>query len=438
MKSFKTKKETHVEAEARRRVTLSRRRAIQLGGLGIAASIWPELKGADAVTAQTPTAAQASKRPFERKLPYPRSNHIRGLEYIDQPSKYPGTNSDVHNWTWGADDAIWVVDQDGKNFGLKYNYADGTWTWSELLRVTGVPPNHRVEFVYGFERLGLRGPYPNLPVRWMGGTVAVGSRLYVAIADYAETIPGRDQWFVNSLALSYGVLGIVVSEDGGKTWGNIPERHGAEFLGSRFTNIQFVTFGPGYTKVPPPLKGYIYAISSDFSWETGDHLFLARVPQERILDRRAWQFYSGAGEGHSPADPSWTDDEEKATPIFTDVGHTGLSDMIYNHGLRKFLLSVFSDVVPHTLDTPTNVAKKVWDLHTEMQIYEGPSPWGPWRLVYDERPWGGSDHTAYEPHIPAKWLSEDGLTGALLFSGDWVFHDKQWYGFMTQRFQLVL
>ncbi len=434
MESFNTMRKA---PERGSQLAVTRRRAIQLAGLGVGGLMFPEATSASGTPSQQPTGDELLKRPIDRKPPYARSTVIRGLEYLDEPSKYPGSASDVHNWTWGADGAILVVDQDGKNFGRKYDYADGTWTWSELLRVTGIPPNHKVEVVYGFEKTGLRGKYPDMPVRWMGGPVAVGSRLYVGVADYAESIPGRDQWFVNSLALSYGMLGFVVSDDGGKTWVKIPDRNGPEFLGKRWTNIQFLNFGPGYSGVPAHLQGYVYAISSDFSWETGDHLFLARVQKDRILDRRAWQFCSSPGEGHDAVEPSWTGDEAKAKPIFTDAGHTGLSDMVYNPGLQRYLLCVFSDVVPHTLETPTDVAKKVWDFRTEMQVYEGPAPWGPWRLVHDERPWGGVNHTAYEPHMPGKWFSDDGKAGAMLFSGDWVFHDKQWYGFVTRRFRLI-
>lgn len=362
-----------------------------------------------------------------RKLPYPRSKLFSGLEWTGEPSKYPGTASDMHWCTWGTDDALYVVDDDGSNFGQKYEYADGTWTFGHLLRVTGVPPHHHIDVLYTFEKMGVKGKYPDRILRYPGGTVAVGSRLYVILYDYDHKLDDGPL---------LGMLGIVYTDDAGKSWHNVPDKDSPYFLGPRFAAPEFIGFGPGYSGVPSDLDGYLYGISVDYEWETGNHLFLSRVPKDRVIDRSSWEFFGGEGEGHMASRAVWTKSEDKAQPIFSDSGHTGHSDMVYVPALKRFLLSVFSDVVAHTYNLPPEVAKKTWDVHTELQIYEGPSPWGPWALVHDERPWGGQNHAAYLPHIPSKWLSKDGLSGTLLFSGDWVFY-KQWYGFMTQPFRLA-
>ena len=52
-------------------------------------------------------------------------------------------------------------------------------------------------------------------------------------------------------------------------------------------------------------------------------------------------------------------------------------------------------------------------------IYEAPEPWGPWRTVYLTEAWDtGPGETS---SLPPKWMSEDGLTCYLLFSGDDCF-----------------
>jgi hypothetical protein len=52
---------------------------------------------------------------------------------------------------------------------------------------------------------------------------------------------------------------------------------------------------------------------------------------------------------------------------------------------------------------------------SQFSIYEAPEPWGPWATVYytpDGREWGESQH------IPSKWISADGKTIYLIFSGN--------------------
>ncbi len=52
-------------------------------------------------------------------------------------------------------------------------------------------------------------------------------------------------------------------------------------------------------------------------------------------------------------------------------------------------------------------------------IYEAPEPWGPWHTVYFFRRWDvGPGETA---SFPSKWMSKDGRTMHLVFSGDDAF-----------------
>ena len=52
-------------------------------------------------------------------------------------------------------------------------------------------------------------------------------------------------------------------------------------------------------------------------------------------------------------------------------------------------------------------------------IYESPQPWGPWRTVYFTNHWDiGPGETS---SFPTKWMSPDGHSLHLLFSGDDFF-----------------
>jgi len=52
-------------------------------------------------------------------------------------------------------------------------------------------------------------------------------------------------------------------------------------------------------------------------------------------------------------------------------------------------------------------------------IFDGPEPWGPWTTVYHTDKWDvGPGETS---SLPPKWMSADGRTVHLLFSGDDCF-----------------
>jgi len=354
-----------------------------------------------------------------------------GIEWSAPASRYPGTSSDMHWQTWGLDDALYVVDDDGHNFGKP-------WNFGHLLRVTGTPPDHRMEEISAFPDLvrpeGLRCR------RYVDGTVAIGDRLFVAAYDYADEIPGfEDFWHIDHISDHGGVASLMYTDDRGVTWHNTPDPNvGPDdyFLGPRFAGLAFVQFGPGYTGVPDRFGDYVYALSNDMNWETGDNIFLARVPKSDILDRSTWEFFCTPGEGAFEAPARWTSDEYRARPILRDPGRVGHPTMTWNPAVERFLLTYGTDSVPHTFATPVPVARETWDRQTELLVLEGPTPWGPWRLIHHDPSWE-HPHTPYLPQVPAKWLDDDGLGGWMAYSGDYTEPGGSYYGFMTRHFRLV-
>ena len=319
----------------------------------------------------------------------------------------------MHYWSWGADDCLYVVSCDGSNFGHP-------WARGALLKIKGTPPGHKVEQVSDFP--GFEISDHNEQRRYPSGVLAVDNMLYVSVAEYVSD--GHILFWPH-----YGVVAIMASDDGGQTWINIPDKDStSRFLGPRYAAIQFVGFGPGYTQVPAALGDHVYGISNDDNWESGNHVFLARAPRDNITDRKNWEFCTGGD--------SWVAHEDMATPIFSDPGHVSHPDMVYNPVLKRYFLSIFSDCVVHSPATPNDTARKLWDKQTELQIYESPDIWGPWFLVYSESPWEGPDHAPYCPRMPGKWISEDGLSGTMIFSGDWMT-TKEYYGLVTRSFRMI-
>ena len=60
-------------------------------------------------------------------------------------------------------------------------------------------------------------------------------------------------------------------------------------------------------------------------------------------------------------------------------------------------------------------------MHAERNliIFEAPEPWGPFALVYFEEYWEGKSFNPYCPRVPLKWMSDDGISGWMQFSGSW-------------------
>jgi hypothetical protein len=204
------------------------------------------------------------------------------------------------------------------------------------------------------------------------------------------------------------------------------------FLGSRFAGMSFITWGPGYSNVPAELGNYVYGISNDGSWETGDNVYIARVHRDSILNRLAWSFYNG-----TPQMPAWTKNENMAKPIFSDTGHVGHPTLMYNKPLGRYFMMIYSDTIPHH-ENATKAERAKWDYASELQIYEAPTPFGPWALVYNEMPWGGSDHSCYLGQMPALWLAPDGLSGYIMFAGDYINRKGEYYGLMTQKYSIKI
>jgi hypothetical protein len=402
-------------------------------------------------------AACSPKEPTvksHRVIAYPESKLIKSLVWQSEPSKYPGSGTDMHWWTWAVDSSVYVIDDDGANFG-------GPGWYAHLLKSKGIPPQHKVETVTDFQFYDFRGNLPDKLVRrYVCGVVAVDSNLYVSIYDYDWNIPSHPvsmdtvvkllkkfhPWgemspetigpvgFIDGFSKNYGVAGIIKSTDLGKTWTNLPGKETPEFFGPTFGAPAFLTFGPGNTQTPADLKPYVYGISNDGNWASGDNVFLGRVHKDSIIIRGAWQFFKGKSDEGQPV---WTQHEKDASPIFSDPGHVGHPTITYNKALDRYILCISSDMVPHRENATREEARK-WNWESEMQLYEGLSPWGPWSIFHNEKQWGGKDHTAYLPQIPSAWLSDDGRSGSVLFAGDYVNRKAEYYGFMTQQFRLIL
>jgi hypothetical protein len=127
---------------------------------------------------------------------------------------------------------------------------------------------------------------------------------------------------------------------------------------------------------------------------------LARVPKGQIKNRDAYEFLKGYGKN---SEPLWTKAIDERGAVFTHKGKCYRSGISYNPVLKRYFWS-------QTL--PGQDAR----FQGGFGIYDGPEPWGPWTTVFYTEAWDvGPGETS---SFPSKWMSADGKTLYLVFSGD--------------------
>ena len=158
---------------------------------------------------------------------------------------------------------------------------------------------------------------------------------------------------------------------------------------------------------------YVYTVSHDSPRADlpADRFVLMRVHRDHILDRDAWEFYTGMD---SDGNPQWSSDLNHRGAVFENPNACLRSSISYNPKLGRY---IWWQQIP-------NYAEKNGDLgDTRFEggfgLYEAPEPWGPWSTILYTTQWDvGPGELAC---FPAKWLSNDGKQGYMVFSGDDAF-----------------
>ena len=130
------------------------------------------------------------------------------------------------------------------------------------------------------------------------------------------------------------------------------------------------------------------------------------MPRGKVADRAAWEFLEAVDGGK----PVWTADVKRRGGVFAHTDGCLRSAMTYSPGLGRYL---WWQQVPqpkgHKDRGDTRFAGG-------FGVYDAPEPWGPWTTAYFTPRWdvGPGEHGDF----PAKWMSPDGRTLHLVFSGD--------------------
>jgi len=313
--------------------------------------------------------------------PYPPSRVIAKLTWSDTVVRMPGyANGD--NWpiAWTRDDSQLTAFCDGKGFAPDAPDLSLGFAW-----IHGDPP--------GFHAANIRSD-ADTPVGWgskgikASDMIAVDDVIYMFVRNYQ---PSASDDFTNARLARSTDLGL------SWTWANW-------HFSNTFGCPAFVQFGKNYQGARDEYV-YIASQANDSAYGYSPDIVLARVKKDDVMTRPSYTFFAGLTDTGRPI---WRPDIAERQPIFTDPKGTQRIAIVYNAPLKRYILT--------TSHLPGAVAT-----HTAaLGVFEAPEPWGPWATVYYDDHWSvqdGKDCRTYHHRFPAKWISADGKTMWLLYSG---------------------
>jgi hypothetical protein len=281
--------------------------------------------------------------------------------------------------TWADDDALYTAYGDGRGFEpfVAQKLSLG------LAKVYGSPPEIRGE---NLRARSIESTGDGQAGYKASGLLMVDSVLYLLVRN------------VNNSQLAWSV-------DRGAIW-EISDWKFTESFGSP----SFVNFGKNYAGAR---DDFVYAVShdADSAYQVADGIVLARVPRHRLRNRDVWTFFAGFDGG----EPTWEADVARRKPILHNPGKCYRTSASFNSALQRYLMV---HPVP-TGATRDSAGKPDTRFAGGLTVYEAPEPWGPWTEVFATDSWDVGPGESC--NFPTKWMSTDGNTLHLVFSGDDYF-----------------
>ncbi len=378
--------------------------------------------------------------------PFQKSQILTGIKFL-------GLKSGFHfgdTWypSWASDDKLYSPWTDGSCIRL-----DGSWEGSNSGAGDYSSTGHAV----------LEGDNPvNLKVYSLGlnrasskpyhGRYPCGSLVYNGVwyyGTYCLDPAGQSKYGDNTYNWPWmgPFVGFRYSADFGLTWQDCPlnpekslfKETGINGYPVKIGSPHFVDFGKNM-QYSPDGKAYLVAHGADTSdtkwrfwndsWITGDQIYLLRVTPsiENINDGSKYEFFAGYD---SKGGAIWTNVFEKIKPLLEWNNNMGCVTVTYNAPLNKYLMCV--------TDGGNTCAKM------NTYILESDNITGPWKIITYMKDLG---EQAYFVNIPSKFISNDGKTAWLLYSGNFA---PDWngmkiisnppgshYGMVFQKIEFIL
>ena len=274
------------------------------------------------------------------------------------------------NWpvAWGDDGFLYTAYGDGWGFAPRVERKLSLG----LARVKGVPPDVTAT---NLRRPDIEQTGDGTSGKKASGMVMVKGVLYLWVrnADNAQ---------------------LAFSKDRGATWAWCDWR-----FDTSFGHPAFLDAGKDYSDAQ---DGYAHIVSpdADSAYAPADDVALARVPVDEITSRDAYRFF---GELRPDGRARWLEDIEQRGSILRNSGKCYRSSLSYHPVRNRYLLCMVYRAANETQ-------------RSGLAVFDAPHPWGPWSVTYEAAAWDLDPGES--ARFPTKWMSPDGRTMYLLFSGD--------------------
>ncbi len=353
-----------------------------------------------------------------------------GVRFLDSTLRRVGGSGD--NWcqTWAADDSVITAMDDGEWLRGGYVYH------SQLYKIFGDADN--------FSRSEVSN-YPNFHVDGDGwfayGMLSVKGVLYSLVTKTQHAAWSEGPFRGMKMLRSY---------DNGSTWHRVDRNNNDRYLarwdiGREELNLEEMFFfeesgryGKGKTAFPfafatfvqsgqdhrASRDGYVYIYSPEGA--NTHQLQLARVPEDQVGNRAAWQYFSGWNNGNA----TWSSDLEARQPnmVLPERNSAGeyfgfyswLPSVVWNPGLQKYIMVNGGTYGGHNRSNSTDDYYNKW-MHSRtgsLGLWYSDTPYGPWNQFYYTDYWTVDDtqNLTYQPKLSPKWMSDDGRTMTLIWS----------------------
>jgi hypothetical protein len=371
---------------------------------------------------------------------------ITGLRRLDDTIQRLGGQGDNWHMTWLKDNRMVAGLCDGS--AAPWEKVPRKLYNSRLISISGEPPKPEFADVPGYPEL-LVGPGPRDVSRYYNfGIVAVGDTIYQFLSTPDRPFEDKAPYprFLGAkLIYSPDNGGAWHNQDGTtpvrwEPWEERSQQNMAFFKepGDAFSLITCLQMGQNYRE---NTDGYVYLYSPNGNAEGSmNQLALARVPKDRVRDRKAYEFFvSRKADGSA----EWSADIAKHGPVHTfPAGWVNTKihpyawhpSVVYVKPLGLYLMANWGmGCAPDGM----------WfGKPSYLGFWTAPHPWGPWKQIHEETAWTpGGDRNArcYQPQIAPKWIAADGKSFWLVWTDFQARPDggRPYYDFNTQRVELL-
>lgn len=336
------------------------------------------------------------------RAPYPKSQVVPGVrwDFSTLLSHRKAIGSDIWPTTWAADGKLYAAWGDGGGFdGTEEGKGTGR-TSLGFARLEGTPDIADASSFTGKNVWGQAPTFAEAQATFGGKVVDLISVDGVLYAQGGLWTAGNCRCADPTVIPEQNPAERTVawSSDLGKTWRLAPWVSGAD------SGIS-LQFGRDYAGAFDTAHVYFYYQRDVKSDST--HIYLRRVRSTELTADPATPGHFEYWAGLERDAPIWSRNEADAQPVFADQnvkpGTFTTANVVYDSPLGRYLLAAWHG--PAT---------------GQIGFFEAQTPWGPWSTVAYYEDWEGLNETAGEAtglSVPTKWMSSDGRTLWVVFSG---------------------